>query len=226
MRGKNHRGIRRREVLTGLMLILLAFSYIVSLVLDFSFVSPDATPQEDLAYLSESVQSQQISSIFWLVTALLTLAAIPFYLTVFRKKIPVLPWLNSLFMMAATAGFLMMARTGLHMHGEMLGFLDQGIDQAGEDVQISLLDHYSLEQLYRRLGSTCVGLWALGLGLSRFFMVRFPLPASVLLLISGPVLVFFNWYNPDHLARTIAMAGILIGVMVFCVRLINRGLSP
>jgi len=39
------------------------------------------------------------------------------------------------------------------------------------------------------------------------------------------VLIFFNWYDPDHLARTGAMAGIMIGVVVFCVRLINRGLT-
>jgi hypothetical protein len=45
------------------------------------------------------------------------------------------------------------------------------------------------------------------------------------MMISGPLLVFFNWYDPDHLARTGAMAGIIVGIILLSVRLINRGLN-
>ena len=48
--------------------------------------------------------------------------------------------------------------------------------------------------------------------------------STVLLMISGPALVFFNWYDPDHIGHTAAMAGIIIGVSIFCVRLINKGI--
>ena len=71
-----------------------------------------------------------------------------------------------------------------------------------------------------------IGLFAIGMALIRIRVPRFPFLASLLLLLSAPVLIFFNWYEPDHLARTAAMAGVMIGVVIFSVRLINRGLSP
>jgi hypothetical protein len=36
-------------------------------------------------------------------------------------------------------------------------------------------------------------------------------------------MIYFNWHDPDHLIRTAAMAGIVIGMTIFCVRLINKG---
>lgn len=205
------------------MLILLAFSYITSLLLDFNFVSPYATLQEDLSYLSEHTQNQKISSYSWLATSLITLIAIPYYFRLFRKKLRFLAYLNGFFMLAASAGFLMMAMIGLDLQQEMVMILAEGLEEAGEQAKLTLLDQFRQEQQYRLLGSSCVGLWALGLSLTKFRQARFPLLSTVLLMISGPVLVFFNWYDPDHLARTGAMAGIIIGVMIFCVRLINKG---
>ena len=82
-----------------------------------------------------------------------------------------------------------------------------------------------LEQFYRRIGSSFVGLFAIGLGLIRFKMRRVPIVTTVLLFICGPTMIFFNWYDPDHLIRTAAMAGIMIGVTIFSVRVINKGLD-
>jgi hypothetical protein len=206
---------RRAEVFGGLMLILVAFSYVASLLLDFKFVSPYATLQEDLAYLSEHVRNQKISSSAWLATAVFTGIALPFYFAVFRKRLRVLPYINGFLMLGASAAFVMMAITGLGLHREL----------AGEKSALSLLEKFSQEQLYRYIGSSCVGLWAFGLGLTKIRLVRFPLVSSVLLIISGPVLVFFDWYDPDHLGHTGAMAGIIIGVMICSVRLINKGMS-
>lgn len=209
---------------TGLLLILVAFSYVASLLLDFKFVSPYATLQEDLVYLSEHTQTQMISSYAWLATAVITLIAIPFYIIVFRKSLKVLSYLNGLFMVAASAGFLMMARMGMDLQQDMVVILGEGFEQAGDQVKLSLLDQFRQEQFYRRLGSSCVGLFAIGLSLTRLRHRRFPLLSMILLLVSGPALIFFNWYDPDHLARTGAMAGIIVGVVIFSVRLINKGL--
>ena len=208
-----------------MLLILLAFSFITSLLLDFQFVSPYATLQEDLTYLSENIQNQKISSYSWLATSLATLITIPFYFRLFRKRLGFLAYLNGLFMLAASAGFLMMALSGLDLQREMVMILAEGLERAGEQAKLNLLGQFRQEQLYRLVGSSCVGLWALGLSFTKFRQARFPLVSTVLLMISGPVLVFFNWYDSDHLARTGAMAGIIIGVMIFCVRLINKGLS-
>ena len=217
--------IRGFEALTGLVIILAAFSYLTSLLLDFNFVSPYATLQEDLAYLSDNTQNQRISSWSWLATSMVTLAAIPFYLLVFRKKLRALHYINSLIMLAASAGFFLMGKIGLELHESMLQILGEGIDQANLQLKLALLDQFRQEQVYRRLGSSCVGMFAIGLSLTRLRWRRFPLFATGILLISGPVLIFFNWYDPDHLARTAAMAGIMIGVAVFCVRLINKGIG-
>lgn len=225
MQRKNSKRVRRTEVATGLIIILVAFSYIASLLLDFNFLSPDTTLQEDLAYLSEHIHNQKISSWSWLATALVTLVAIPLYVFIHQKRLRSLHYINGLFMLGASAGFILMGKVGLELHQSMVQILGEGIEQANEQMKLSLLDQFRQEQLYRRLGSSCVGLFALGLSLTKFRLGRFPLFSTGLLLISGPVLIFFNWYDPDHLARTGAMAGIMIGAVVFSVRLINKGLG-
>ncbi len=207
------------------MLILVAVSYVASLLLDFRFVSPYATLQEDLNYLSENAMGQKISSIAWLLTALFSALAIPFYLTLFRKKTNFLSYLNSILMLGASAGFLIMALVGLELHREISGLVAESISQTGDQLHLQLLEQFRKEQFYRLIGSSCVGAWALGLSLSRIKVKRFPMVSTLLLIISGPALVFFNWYDSDHLGHTAAMAGIIIGVSIFCVRLINKGIS-
>lgn len=225
MQQKNLRKVRRTEVVTGLIIILVAFSFITSLLLDFNFVSPYATFQEDLAYLSEHINNQLISSYSWLATALIILVAIPFYLVIFHKRLRALHYLNGLFMLGASAGFLLMGRVGLELHQTMVHILGEGIEQASEQMNLDLLDQFGQEQIYRRIGNSCVGLFAIGLSMTRFRLRRFPLLSTGLLLVSGPALIYFNWYDTDHLLRTAAMAGIIIGVAVFSVRLINKGLQ-
>ena len=225
MQEKKGGGRRQNEVTTGLLLILLAVSYVASLLLDFKFVSPYATLQEDLSYLTEHIRSQKLSSITWLITALITALAAPFYFTLFRRKLKVMPYLNTLFMLCASAGFLLMSFSGLGLHREISGLLVEGIDLSGDQLKLHLLEKFREEQFYRLVGSSFVGLWSLGLSLSRFRIPRFPMVSSILLMISGPALFFFNCFDPEHLGRTGAMAGIIIGVAVFCVRLINKGIS-
>lgn len=209
----------------GLILILVAVSYVASLLLDFRFVSPYATLQEDLSYLSENALSQKISSIAWFVTALVSALAIPFYLSLFRKKTPFLSYLNVTLMLGASGGFLMMALVGLELHRDISGLVTESISRTDDQFHLRLLSQFRKEQFYRLIGSSCVGGWALGLSLSRLKVKRFPFLSTLLLIISGPALVFFNWYDSDHLGHTAAMAGIIIGVTIFCVRLINKGLG-
>jgi hypothetical protein len=225
MQKKGRRKFRRREVTTGLIIILVAFSFFVSLLLDFNFVSPYASLQEDLSYLSEQIQTQEISSYLWMGTALLILMAIPLYVVTFHGRLRVLHYLNALLMVGAAASFLIMSVKGLELHETMIGLLSSGLDQADETQKLLLLEKFREQQWYRYAGSSLIGIFAIGLGLTRFKVRRFPIVATVLLVISGPVLIFFNWFNPDHLARTGAMAAVMIGVVIFSVRLINKGLS-
>jgi hypothetical protein len=214
---------RQREILAGLIIILTAFSYITALLLDFNFLSPYTTLQEDLSYLANHLRNQEISIWAWLFTSLITFLAIPPYLLLFHKRTRVLQYVNALLLLGAAAGFLMMGIAGLQLHQELTGGLLTNLEEANEQEWLKLLSLYQDELFYRRVGSSFVGAFAFGLGCTRFKMKRFPIIAMVLLMISGPTMIFFNWYDPEHLIRTVAMAGILIGISIFSVRIINKG---
>jgi hypothetical protein len=216
---------RQREILAGLTIILTVFSYITALLLDFNFLSPYTTLQEDLSYLANHLKNQEISIWAWLVTSLITFLAIPPYLLLLHKRTRVLQYVNALLLLGAAAGFLMMGISGLQLHQELAGGLLTSLEEANEQEWLKLLGLYQDELFYRRVGSSFVGAFAFGLGFTRFKMKRFPIIAMILLMISGPTMIFFNWYDPEHLIRTAAMAGILIGISIFSVRIINKGLE-
>jgi len=224
MQNKKTRKARRIEIVTGFIILLASFNFLASLLFDFKFVSPDGTLLEDLTYLSENTLNNRVSAWFWITTAIITLAAIPFYLVLFYRKLQALQYVNALFMLVASVWFLLMGNLGIELHHNMMNILGEGLERANEQMKLSLLEQFSQEQFYRKIGSSFVGLFAIGLGMTRFRIKRFPILSSILLIISGPTLIFLNWYNPEHLIRTGAMAGIMIGVVIFCVRLINRGL--
>lgn len=204
--------------------LLAAFSYVASLLLDFNFVSPYATLQEDLVYLSNHLQNHQISVWAWLITAFMTFVAIPFYLLLFHRRIKVLPYLNALMLLGASVGFLMMGLTGLGLFHDLTAAVQKGIELADEQTRLDLLSMFNDEQFYRRVGSSFLGTFVFGLGLTRFWLRRYPLVSSILLFLSGPTMIYFNWTDPEHIIRTAAMAGIVIGMTIFCVRLINKGM--
>jgi hypothetical protein len=136
-----------------------------------------------------------------------------------------LPYLNAITMMGASAGFLVMALVGLDLHRDISGMVTDSMDQSGDQLGLILLGQFRREQFFRLVGSSCLGAWALVLSLTRFRVPRFPAVAMLLLMASGPALVFFNWYDPDHIARTGAIAGVIIGTTLFSVRLINKGID-
>lgn len=208
----------------GLITLLAAFSFVAALLLDFNFVSPYATLQEDLAYLSNHLQNQQISVWSWLITSIMTFVAIPFYLLLFHRRIKVLPWLNALMLLGASGGFLLMGLTGLGLFHDLTEVVQKGIEQADEQTRLDLLTVFHDEQFYRHVGSSFLGIFVFGLGLTKFWIKRYPLVSCVLLLVSGPTMIYYNWTDPEHIIRTAAMAGIVIGMTIFGVRLINRGM--
>lgn len=216
---------RRREVLAGLTIILAAGSYITSLLLDFNFVSPYTTLQEDLSYLANHLRNLQISIWAWLATALITFLAIPPYILLFHRRLRVLHYFNALWLLGASVGFLLMGIAGLELSHELATGTLTGLEEANEQEWFTLLSLYQDELSYRRVGSSFIGAFAFGLGLTRFRLRRFPIISTILLMISGPTMIFLNWYDPEHLVRTGAMAGIIIGITIFSVRIINKGLD-
>jgi hypothetical protein len=142
----------------------------------------------------------------------------------FHKRLRVLHYINGVILLGVAAGFLLMGLKGLELYGELAGGLLTGSAETDEQAWIKLLGLYQDELFYRLIGSSLLGLFAFMLALTRFKMKRFPLFAMILLMISGPTMIFFNWYDPSHLIKTAAMAGILIGMATFSVRIINKGL--
>jgi hypothetical protein len=118
-----------------------------------------------------------------------------------------------------------MGIAGIELYQQLAGGLLSEMQETDEEIWIRLLGLFQDEQFYRRIGSSFVGLFALCLGVIRFKIRRIPIFATVLLVICGPTMIFFNWYDPEHLIRTAAMAGIVIGVTTFSVRIINKGLE-
>ncbi len=224
MRQKARGKARRTEVLTGFIIILAAFSFMASLLIDFRFISPYGTTGEDLSFLFEHTQNQLASAVSWLVTALITLLAMPFYLTVFHRKTIILSYLNAILVLGASVGFVMMGIAGLQLHHAMLETMANEELMNDEQTRIAILYIFRDQQLYRHIGSSFLGVFAFGLSLTRFRVRRFPFFSALLLFASGPVLVFFSWYDPEHVIRTAAMAGMLVGILIFSSRLINKGM--
>ena len=212
-------------MLAGLAMILAVASYVTSLLLDFNFVSPYATLQEDLSYLSNHYRNLQISVWAWMGTSIITFLSIPPYLLLFHHRLKFLHYVNGLWLLGASAGFLMMGIAGIELYQELARGTETSLQGTDEQVWIRLLSQFQDEQFYRRIGSSFVGLFAIGLGLTKIKMRRIPIVSTILLIICGPAMIFFNWYDPDHLIRTAAMAGIVIGVVTFSVRIINKGLK-
>lgn len=225
MQRKSRSKRRRNEVFTGLIIILVGFSFIIAMLLDFNLGNPYSSLLEDMAYLSDHSLNQKISAWAWLITSAVTLIAIPFYLVVFHRRLKVLHFINGLLMLGAAGGAMMMGLVGLDLNQILTQDLVEGVTQANEQVRIGILEHLKDEEFYTGIGGSCAALFAFTLSLTRFRIARFPMISTVLLMISGPVLIFMNWYNPEHILRTAAIAGIMIGLIVFCVRLINRGMT-
>lgn len=219
-----HKRKRRREVLAGLWMILAVFSYVTSLLADFNFVSPYATLQEDLSYLSNHLNNLQISVWTWMATSIITFLSIPPFILLFHRRLKALHFVNAVWLLGAAIGFLLMGISGIELYQELEANLITGMELTDEQVWIRMLHLFQDEQFYRHVGSSFIGLFVIGLGLTRFKMRRVPMFAVILLIIGGPTMIFYNWHDPDHLIRTAAMAGIAIGVTIFSVRLINKGL--
>ena len=226
MQDNKLRSRRNIEVATGFFILLTAFGYIFSILLDFNFVSPYTTLLEDLSYLLDHDETQRLSSYAWLLTSVLTLLSIPFYILTFHKKLKWLHYFSALFLLAASACFFITGWLGLQFSESISIALTDNISNLEDSVKLQLLNEFNEEQYFKRIASTCIGIFVIFLGMSRFKIRAFPLFSTLFFFIGGPVLIFFNWYDTNHILRTSAMAVIAVGIIIFGIRLIYSGLTP
>lgn len=217
---------RRREIGAGLIFLLAVAVFIAALIADFQFISPYTTLEEDLQYLINNPEGSMLSTWFWLASGVATFFSAPLIFLVFNTHSRVLAWFSGLLVLAASACFLMMGIEGFHLQEEIRQLAGSDLGTMAEDSKFKLLSSFRQEQLWRFAGSSGLGAFAFMAGLSRIRIQAFPIMASVLLIICGPALIYFNWTDPDHVLRTAALTGVLVGISVFSLRLVNRGLGP
>ncbi|MBN1133017.1 MAG: hypothetical protein JXR52_12850 [Bacteroidales bacterium] len=226
MQEPDHRKRRKTEVFTGFLVLLTTFGFIVAILLDFNFVSPYATLNEDLSFLMDHYNTQRISSYAWLSAAVLTFITIPFYQLTFKGRLKFLHHIATIFILAAGIGFFLSGWLGLKFSDSVNSILANNLSLTEEHVRLQLLGEFHEKQYFKRMAGISLGGLAILLGLTRFWVKRFPLLSSFLLILAGPVLIYYNWNESDHILRTTAIAAIAAGIIVFCIKLICSGLSP
>lgn len=226
MHDNKRRSKRNIEIAAGFIILLTSFAFLGSILIDFNFVSPDTTLNEDVNFLLEHSQSQTISAFAWIATAVLTIISVPFYILTFHKRLKFYHIVISLLIVAAAAGFFLTGWLGLQFSDSINIAVSGGDGGITDGTIINMLDNFSEEQYYKRIASSCIGLFVILLAFTRFRVKTFPVISSIFFILAGPVLIFYNWYDPDHILRTSAMATIATGMIIFCIKLIYSGLSP
>lgn len=220
MQDNKRRIARTIEVLTGIILLLGALSFVFSYLFNFEFSSPDQSLGNDFMYLAENLTLQRSSSISWMVTASLFLALIPFYLMVFYRDQPLIHILNSL---TLTFMALVIFRTSLA--GFAIVKFVEGLSEAEIYVpNPQVLTYIRDIQLLIKGGLIAFGFYAFLLSISRFRKTRINIFGRSLLLLSGPLLIAFTLLDTEHVLFNIALAVASIGLLITGVRLTNVGM--
>jgi len=225
MHAVNHRNRRKTEVVTGFTMLLTTFCFIAAILVDFNFISPYTTLHEDLSFLIDHRNNQVISSYAWFIVAFLTFISIPLYIFTFNGRLKALHYIASLFILAASASLFVTGWLGLEFSNSIKEMLTTST-QYIEENKLQLLSDFRDIQFYKRIVSSSLAVFIILLGLTKFRVKLFPVFSSILFIIAGPVLIFFNWYDTEHILMTSAIAVIATGMIVLCLKLIYSGLSP
>jgi len=226
MHAVNHRSRRKTEVVTGFIMLLTTFCFIAAILVDFNFISPYTTLYEDLSFLIDHRNNQVISSYAWFIVASLIFISIPLYIFTFNGRLKALHYVASLFILAASAGLFLTGWLGLEFSNSIKEVITTSIQNIEENNKLRLLSDFRDIQYYKRLVSSSLAVFVILLGLTKFRVKLFPVLSSILFITAGPVLIFFNWYDTEHILMTSAIAVIATGMIVLCLKLIYSGLSP
>ena len=217
-----HRG-RGTEIFTGLFLILSALAILASYLLDFEYPRVEEAVTTDLEYLNDNLIRQILSVFSWAAATLFLVLLLPFYLLLFNRYQRFMHILNGMLILATAYFFMKSGLTTWHMVSLIRELPEPG-NLSAESVSYEILIPWIQ-------GNVAMDQWGrilLGLFLFSFSMVRlkaksFPLFASILLFLSGPLIVLFSWTDPGHILLTSAMAASTVGMLLGGAFLVNRG---
>lgn len=215
--------IRIVEVVTGLLLILSVLSFLVAFLLMFDYSIPNATLEEDLDFLADSILRQRISAFSWLATGVITLLLLPAYLILFHRFQKGMHIFNGFLLLTMSFSFFLMGINELEI-ASMVGIPME----AGELSTISddMLFLTAIRQVMylTKVGTTGFGAFATVFAISKFPDVKFPVFGSALAFLAGPIVVTFTWMNPDHILMTLALAITWAGLLIIGTKLTISGL--
>ncbi|MFZ5939453.1 MAG: hypothetical protein ACOYXB_02660 [Bacteroidota bacterium] len=218
------KNIRFAEVTTGILLILGVTGMLLAMLSDFSLVTPYSSLQEDMTYLPDSIESLRISGLIRLICGFLTLVLLPFFLSTFSHHTRVYHYINGVLILMISTYYFITGGLGFRMISLIRQLSPEfiaGTDNAG---LTSLLQLIRLQQNLVVAGRILIGLFLIIFTFSKIKARRIPFVSSLLFILSGPVIVFFSWYDPENLALTSAMATGALGMVILGLRLINKGL--
>jgi len=216
--------IRYIEVLTGVLLILLVSAMLLAMLSDFSFVTPYSTLQEDMSFLTDNIESLRISALIRLACGILSLILIPFFLKTFSYNTRVYHIVNGALIFLISAYYF----TSVWMEFRLISLIGTmpADFRAGNESEFETLILLAVRNLKNLVmaGRMAIGAFLILFTFSRIKAKRIPLASSLMFILSGPSIIFFSWYDPEHIILTVAMAIGATGMMILGLRLINKGL--
>lgn len=217
------KNIRFIEVSTGLLIIGSVLSALIAYLLSFNYTSPDASFEEDVDFLADSITRQRISSIAWIIAGSVNLFLLPFYLILFQRFQKGMHIFNGLLILAISYAFFRLGITELQIAEIASGSLNSSVELMSPETTVYLLKVKSV-LLLTKIGLTCFGAFVTVFTISRFSEVKFPVLGSTLAFLAGPVVITFTWLNPDHILMTSSLAVAWTGLLMIGSRLVTRGL--
>jgi hypothetical protein len=131
--------------------------------------------------------------------------------------------LNGILILAAAYFFMKSGLTTWHIVCLIRELPDPG-NLSSESVSYEILIPWIQGNMAMdQWGRILLGLFLLSLSLVRLRAKAFPLFASILLFLSGPLIVLFSWTDPGHILLTSAMAASTVGLLLVGAFLVNRG---
>jgi len=214
--------IRRIEVLTGLILIISILGMLAAFILSFDYTIPNTSFEEDMEFLIESYGSQQLSAVSWLIAGISYLFLLPFYLILFARFQKGMHIFNGLLILVMAYMFFSIGLSEYRI-AEVAGGLIGNENPTEKLPAIQILENIRQIKLFHRIGLTAFGTFATILSISRFKKAHFPVLGSTLAFIAGPLVVTFNWINPDSILLTGSLAVAWTGLLIIGARLTNKG---
>jgi hypothetical protein len=222
MSGKRNK-TRIIEAIVGLVMILSVLSMLFAFLMNFDYTVPDATIEEDVDFMADSISRQKLSAISWLVAGAINLFLLPFYLILFQRFQKGMHIFNAFLLLGMAFCFFRLGLTILNIAEFSSNYPELRIEEGEIPTEVLVAIRQVLQ--LSKIGITFFGAFSTVFTISRFSEVKFPVVGSTLAFLAGPVVITFIWLNPEHVLLTASLALGWTGLLMIGLRLANKGLE-